>query len=405
MVIIAIGSIPLFMTLGNSMLIPILPAMKSDLNISQMQVSLMITVYSLTAAIFIPIFGYLSDRFSRKVVMIPSLILFGTGALLSGLSASMFTDPYAWIMVGRTIQGMGAAGTAPIAMALTGDLFKGSEQSRVLGIFEASNGIGKVLSPVLGSLVGLIVWYAGFFIFPLLALFSLLLLIIFVREKRKWQSPPPFRKYVFGLLSVFKHEGRWLVTMYLAGGICLFTLFGILFYLSDVLEETYSIEGFSKGFILAIPLLVLVTTSYTTGSKIGKNLEKMKRLIVIGLALMTISYGGLIFFKKLFPFLLVLAISSVGAGLVLPCVNSLITGSVEKERRGFVTSIYNSVRFVGVAIGPPVFARLMEWSRSGMFLIVASLTFIIGLLVLFLVRVKGEDGEKNRKTAVRYKYF
>ncbi len=387
------------------MLIPILPAMKSDLNISQMQVSLMITVYSLTAAIFIPIFGYLSDRFSRKVVMIPSLILFGTGALLSGLSASMFTDPYAWIMVGRTIQGMGAAGTAPIAMALTGDLFKGSEQSRVLGIFEASNGIGKVLSPVLGSLVGLIVWYAGFFIFPLLALFSLLLLIIFVREKRKWQSPPPFRKYVFGLLSVFKHEGRWLVTMYLAGGICLFTLFGILFYLSDVLEETYSIEGFSKGFILAIPLLVLVTTSYTTGSKIGKNLEKMKRLIVIGLALMTISYGGLIFFKKLFPFLLVLAISSVGAGLVLPCVNSLITGSVEKERRGFVTSIYNSVRFVGVAIGPPVFARLMEWSRSGMFLIVASLTFIIGLLVLFLVRVKGEDGEKNRKTAVRYKYF
>lgn len=387
------------------MLIPILPAMKSDLNISQMQVSLMITVYSLTAAIFIPIFGYLSDRFSRKVVMIPSLILFGTGALLSGLSASMFTDPYAWIMVGRTIQGMGAAGTAPIAMALTGDLFKGSEQSRVLGIFEASNGIGKVLSPVLGSLVGLIVWYAGFFIFPLLALFSLLLLIIFVREKRKWQSPPPFRKYVFGLLSVFKHEGRWLVTMYLAGGICLFTLFGILFYLSDALEETYSIEGFSKGFILAIPLLVLVTTSYTTGSKIGKNLEKMKRLIVIGLALMTISYGGLIFFKKLFPFLLVLAISSVGAGLVLPCVNSLITGSVEKERRGFVTSIYNSVRFVGVAIGPPVFARLMEWSRSGMFLIVASLTFIIGLLVLFLVRVKGEDGEKNRKTAVRYKYF
>lgn len=405
MVIIAIGSTPLFMTLGNSMLIPLLPAMKSDLNISQMQVSLIITVFSLSAAIFIPICGYLSDRFSRKAVMIPALILFGSGALLSGLSASMFTNAYTWIMVGRTIQGIGAAGAAPIAMALTGDLFKGSEQSRVLGIFEASNGVGKVLSPILGSLVGLFIWYMAFFIFPLLALFSLLLLIFFVKEKKKWQSPPSFRKYAFGLLSVFKYEGRWLFTIYLAGGVCLFTLFGILFYLSDVLEETYLIEGFSKGLILAIPLLILVTTSYTTGRKIGKNLEKMKRLIIIGLALMTISYGGLIFFKKLFPFLLVLGISSVGAGLVLPCVNSLITGSVGKERRGFVTSLYNSVRFIGVAIGPPIFARLMDWSKNGMFLTVASLTLIIGLLVLFFVRVKGEDGEKNRKTTVRYKYL
>src|SRR5699024_1002279 len=101
---------------------------------------------------------------------------------------------------------------------------------------------------------------------------------------------------------------------------------------------------------------------------------------------------------------LVLGISSVGAGLVLPCVNSLITGSVGKERRGFVTSLYNSVRFIGVAIGPPIFARLMDWSRNGMFLTVASLTLLIGLLVLFFVRVIGEDGEDNRETTVRYSY-
>src|SRR5699024_10578583 len=92
-----------------------------------------------------------------------SVNLFGSGALLSGLSASMFTNAYTCIMVGRTIQGIGAAGAAPIAMALTGDLFKGSEQSRVLGIFEASNGVGKVLSPILGSLVGLFIWYMAFF--------------------------------------------------------------------------------------------------------------------------------------------------------------------------------------------------------------------------------------------------
>ncbi|SER94604.1 MFS transporter, ACDE family, multidrug resistance protein [Gracilibacillus ureilyticus] len=403
-VIAAIGSIPLIMTLGNSMLIPIFSDMKSALKISQMQVSLTITVFSIAGAIFIPIVGYLSDRFSRKLIIIPSLILFGLGGLLAGLAAAFFSNAYIWILIGRTLQGIGAAGTAPVAMALTGDLFKGGEQSRVLGIFEASNGLGKVLSPIIGALLGLIVWYSVFFAFPAICLVSLLLVIFFIKEKSNRQAPPPFKKYVRGLFSVFKHEGRWLFTVYLAGGTCLFTLFGILFFLSDTLESKYSIDGVWKGLILAIPLLIMVTTSYITGSKIGKNFEKIKRLQLIGFGLMTISYASLVFFEKIVPFLIVLAFSSIGAGLILPGVNSLITGAVGKERRGFVTSLYGSVRFLGVALGPPIFSRLMDWSRTGMFVSIAGLTLFIGLLILFLLHVKGKDGKKNTKTKVRYKY-
>ncbi|GEL76259.1 putative MFS-type transporter YitG [Tenuibacillus multivorans] len=403
-VIFAIGSIPLIMTLGNSMLIPIFPNMKSALDISQMQVSLTITVFSIAGAIFIPIVGYLSDRFSRKVVIIPSLFLFGFGGLLAGLAAAFFSNPYIWILVGRAIQGIGAAGTAPVAMALTGDLFKGGEQSRVLGIFEASNGLGKVLSPIIGSILGLMIWHLVFFAFPAISLVSLLLVLFFVKEKANRLSPPPFRKYANGLFSVFKHEGRWLFTVYLAGGTCLFTLFGVLFFLSDELENQYSIYGVVKGLILAIPLLVMVTTSYITGSKIGKNMEKMKKLQLIGFALMTLSYSLLAFFDQMILFLSILAISSVGSGLILPCVNSLITGSVGKKRRGFVTSLYGSVRFLGVALGPPIFSRLMDWSRLGMFISVAAFTLIVGLLVLLLLHVKGKDGKKKSNTKFRYKY-
>ena len=404
MVITAIGSIPLIMTLGNSMLIPIFPEMKASLELSQMQVSLTITVFSIAAAIFIPFVGYLSDRFSRKMIIIPSLLLFGLGGLIAGLGAAFFSHAFLWIMIGRTIQGIGAAGTSPIAMALTGDLFKGGEQSRVLGIYEASNGLGKVLSPILGSVFALIVWYSVFFTFPAISIVSALLVWIFIKEKSNRQAPPPFRKYIRGLLSVFKHEGRWIFTTYLAGGTCLFALFGILFYLSDNLETEYHINGVIKGLILSIPLLVMVTTSYITGSKIGKNLEKMKRFVLVGFLLKTISYSSLIFIDKLIPFLAVLALSSIGAGLILPCVNSIITGAVGKERRGFVTSLYGSVRFIGVALGPPIFSRLMDWSRTGMFLSIAAFTLFVGLLVLLLLHVKGIDGKENKHTPVRYTY-
>ncbi|MFL6556182.1 MAG: MFS transporter, partial [Bacillus sp. (in: firmicutes)] len=372
--ITAIGSIPLILVLGNSMLIPILPKMKTELNITQFQTSLIITVFSIAAAISIPILGYLSDRFSRKAVIIPALILYGSGGLLAGAAAAWFSNPYTWILAGRVLQGMGAAGTAPIAMALAGDLFKGGEQSKVLGLVEASNGFGKVISPIIGSLLALLFWYAAFFAFPIFCLLSVLMTIIFIKEKKAEKEPPPVGKYVKGLVSVFKTEGRWLFAAYLTGASCLFTLFGVLFYISDLLEKEHHIDGLLKGAILAIPLLFMTTTSYFTGSNIGKKMPLMKALIVIGCLLMTASFASLVFFTKLIPFLAVLVVSSIGTGLVLPCINSFITGSVPSDRRGFVTSLYGSVRFLGVAIGPPIFTTLIGWSRTGMFLSTAGLT-------------------------------
>ncbi|MBU9714080.1 MFS transporter [Evansella tamaricis] len=384
------------MTLGNSMLIPILPKMQSELELTAFQVSLTITIFSICAAIFIPILGYMSDRFSRKVIIVPSLFLYGIGGLLAGIAAAWFDNGYIWIIVGRSLQGIGAAGTAPIAMALTGDLFKGGEQSKVLGLVEASNGFGKVLSPIVGSLLALIVWYGPFWGFPLFCLISILLTIFFIKEKKKKKEPPPFSKYLKGLFSVFKHDGRWLFTAYLAGATCLFTLFGILFFLSDRLETRYDIVGVLKGAVLAIPLLFMMTTSYITGSKIGKNLKKMKLMIILGLLLMTSSFGSLVFFTRLTPFIAVLVVSSIGTGLVLPCLNSLITGSVGKARRGFVTSLYGSVRFLGVAAGPPVYGALMAWSRTGMFLSTASLTLIVALLCLLFIHVN--EPSKSEET-------
>ncbi len=404
MTIFAIGSIPLILVLGNSMLIPVLPKMKQELEISQFQVSLTISLFSIAAAVSIPILGYLSDRFSRKAIIIPALILYGGGGLLAGSASAWFSNAYVWIMIGRVMQGIGAAGTAPIAMALTGDLFDGAKESKVLGIVEASNGLGKVVSPIIGSLLALLIWYLVFFAFPIFCFVSLLLTAIFVKEKKKKAEPMKLGDYAKGLLSVFKKEGRWLVTAYLAGAICLFTLFGILFYLSDILEKDYDMKGVVKGLILAIPLLFMTTTSYLTGSKIKKKMQLMKNLIVLGLIFMTISFAALVFLKKLIPFIAVLAISSVGTGLALPCINSFITGSVGKEKRGFVTSLYGSVRFLGVAAGPPIYGWMMDWSRTGMFLITAGLTLFVALLVLLLIRVKKNSSESSESLFTRLQF-
>jgi len=387
---IAIATVPLVLVLGNSMLVPILPDMITELGISKFQSSLVITLFSITAGLVIPVSGYLSDRFSRKAVMIPSLIVYGAAGLLAGFGAVW--GSYWIIIAARALQGMGAAGTAPIAMALVGDMYKDGTESKALGLTEASNGAGKVVSPIFGSLLALIVWYAAFFAFPFFCLLAIVAITWIIKEPPKETEPPKLKEYCKKILSILKDKGRWLITSFFAGALALFILFGVLFYLSNMLEEPpYSIEGVTKGFVLAIPLLGMVLTSYITGSKIKKNGPLMRILMIVGLSLMTAASLGTIFlYHYLYVFIGLLTLSSIGTGLVLPCLNTMITGSVEKAERGMITSLYNSLRFIGVAFGPPLFGWLMDKSHASVFITVSALSFITLGLVFFLIKPTGQ---------------
>lgn len=387
---IALASVPLVLVLGNSMLVPILPDLQDRLGISKFQSSLVITLFSVTAGLVIPISGYLSDRFSRKGIIIPSLIIYGAAGVLAGFGAVW--NSYTTIIIARAIQGLGAAGTAPIAMALAGDMYSGGTESKALGLTEASNGTGKVISPILGSLLALIVWYAAFFAFPVFCLLSLLAVVFLLKEPKKGQPAPKLKPYLKSIGTILKEKGRWLITSFFAGSLALFILFGVLFYLSDILEEApYNIKGVKKGFVLAIPLLGQVVTAYTTGALIKKNGTVMRWLINIGLALMTAALGVCIVIlgKNLYFLIGLLTLSSIGTGLLLPCLNTMITGSVEKQQRGMITSIYNSLRFLGVAFGPPLFSWMMDISHATVFITVTSLSLITLGLAFFLIKPKG----------------
>lgn len=389
---IAIATVPLVLVLGNSMLVPILPQMVDKLGITKGQSSLVITLFSVTAGLVIPIAGFLSDRYTRKGVMIPALILFGLAGILAGFGA--IWKSYTVIIIARALQGVGAAGTSAIAMALVGDLYKGGTESKALGLTEASNGTGKVVSPILGSLLALWFWYAPFFAFPVFCAISILAVMFLIKEPKKDKEPKKLKEYVKTIAHVLKEKGRWLITAFFAGSLGLFVLFGVLFYLSNILEEPpYKIDGVAKGGILAIPLLGMVLTSYITGSRIKKNGTLMRILMNVGLILMTVMLALAIFlFRNIYVFIGLLTLSSIGTGLLLPCLNTMITGSVEKSERGMITSLYNSLRFLGVAAGPPLFSWMMDRSNQMVFITVSALSLVALGLVFFLIKPEKKLG-------------
>lgn len=393
LVVAALSGVPFIMVLGNSMLIPVLPDIRNSLNLSSVQVSLIITLFSLPAGIIIPVTGFLSDRYGRKAVIIPALIVYGAGGLIAALAAVFFKQyAYVLILAGRVVQGIGAAGTAPIAMALCGDLFKDKERSRSLGSIEASNGLGKVVSPVLGSAVGLLAWYAAFIFFPLVVIPVVVGMWLLVKEP-EGRAKQKLGQYLESFAKVFKDQKGLLLSSYLAGAIALMVLFGVLFYLSEYLEQQYGLDGIPKGLVLAIPVLFMSATSFITGFIIKKKEALMKILVITGLGIMTAALIFLPLAKGVIFYFAAISVIGVSTGLVLPCLNMLITSAATIKERGLITSLYGSVRFFGVAAGPPLYGFLMAkgtglmfWSSAGLAMTGAVVFFIFG-------KAKGSQGD------------
>ena len=385
--LISLASIPLVMTLGNSMLIPVLPLIEKKLGITSFKVSMIITVYSIAAILLIPIAGYLSDRFGRKKVIIPSLLIAGVGGLVTGWAAWSLKDPYVMILVGRVLQGIGSSGAAPVVLPLVGDLFKSDKDvSAGLGLIETSNTVGKVLSPILGALLASFIWYLPFLSIPVFSLISIVLVIFLVKSPEKKEDPQTFSCFLTCLKEIFHHDGKWLTAIFAIGGIIMFVLFGVLFYLAGFLENEFQIVGVKKGVIIAIPLVALSLTSFMTGKRIGEEKKVMKWCIFSGLLLVSASTLMVSFTNKLWLMLFILFLAGIGIGASLPCLDALITEGVKKEERGTITSLYSSTRFLGVAAGPPVYAILMNQSHESVFYASAGISAVAMLLCFFAIK-------------------
>lgn len=387
--VVSMASIPLVMTLGNSMLIPVLPVFEKKVGISSFQTSMIITSYSIASIFLIPVAGYLSDRFGRKIIILPSLLIALLGGLVSGFASWKMDDPFTWIIIGRVLQGIGAAGAAPIILPLVGDLYKDDDEktSSCLGLIETSNTFGKVLSPILGALFAAYLWYLPFFSISVFSFVSILLVWFFVKVPKKKEKPVALSEFLQKTKKIFKQEGKWIFTVFLVGIYIMLVLFGVLFFLSDSLEKVHDLYGVKKGFVLAIPLLALCIASFVSGRKIKGDLKVMKLIMTVSLILMSISVACIGWVdQRLVLLLVVTSVLGLSIGALLPTMDALITENIEKEERGTISSFYSSSRFIGVAAGPPLMAMVMKSLLNASLIGAGLLGIMMFLLVLFFIK-------------------
>src|SRR5260370_4705884 len=124
-----------------------LPLIGRDLHAGVAELAWVANAYVLTYAVLLASAGVLGDRFGRKRVFIIGLALFGIGSVVCALAPSI-----GWLLVGRIVQGAGAAAMLTLALAQISVAFP-ERRPWAMGIFVLFGSLGGVAGPLAGGLL------------------------------------------------------------------------------------------------------------------------------------------------------------------------------------------------------------------------------------------------------------
>jgi EmrB/QacA subfamily drug resistance transporter len=139
------------------------------------------TVYLLTQAVTIPVYGRLADLYGRKPVFFFGTALFLAGTILCGLAWDMPS-----LVCFRALQGCGAGAIQPIAATILGDIYLPAERGRIQGLVSSVFGVSAVIGPSLGAfLVAHLSWRVVFWVNVPIGIAAIVMIAVYLQETVK----------------------------------------------------------------------------------------------------------------------------------------------------------------------------------------------------------------------------
>src|SRR6184192_803783 len=161
-----------------------LPALQAGLNATITDVQWVVEAYALFLGALILVGGSMGDQFGRKRVFLFGVLFFTASSILCGFATSTRV-----LIVGRALQGIGAAFLVPGSLAIISATFDDAERGRAIGTWSGFSAITTAIGPVIGGwLIQHVSWRAVFFVNVPLAL-----LIILISLWRVPESSDPER--------------------------------------------------------------------------------------------------------------------------------------------------------------------------------------------------------------------
>ena len=333
--------------MGVASLAPAFPKIIEAFDISVHEIGLLITVFTLPGIFLAPIMGMLADRFGRKTILVPSILLFGFGGFLCA-----FTTQYEHLLILRFVQGTGAAALGMINVTLVGDIYAGNQRATVMGYNASVLSVGTAAYPSIGGALAVTAWYYPFYL-PILAI-PVGLFVIFGLKNPEPTVKQPLAAYLKKTWSAINKKNVW--ALFMLSILVFMILYGsYLTFLPLLLEDKFNANAFNIGLIMS----VMSVTTALISSQLGR-LNRMfnaRNLLIYSSLFYMMSMIIMVYAGSWSVIILAIIIFGLGHGLFIPNIQNLLVGYASiNERAGFM-SINSMVLRIGQTIGP-VFVAL-----------------------------------------------
>ena len=190
---------------------PLLPFISETFHISTAMTGWMVTVFAVTYAIFIPIFGWLSDKKGRRAFIIFGLMLFVISSLLTA-----FAPSFLWLIVSRILAGLSVASITPVIYAIIGDIAPPHRTGTWLSITVSGHisalGAGAPLGTLLEHFLG---WRSVFIVLAIMG--AILAVVNFKAWSNLQKSNSTRNRFERNILRIFGSVSVttcWAISMY-----------------------------------------------------------------------------------------------------------------------------------------------------------------------------------------------
>ena len=375
--------------IGFGLIIPVMPELLKELLGESSEVAVkwggyLTFVYAAMHFLFGPLIGNLSDRFGRRPVLLASLAALFVDYLIMGFASSITV-----LFVGRLLAGICGA-TYPTANAYIADLTSQEQRAQAFGMMGASFGIGFILGPALGGLLGAADPRTSFFVAAGLALVNMFYGMLILPESLPEKNRREFALTRANPLGAFAHFSKLPQLRYLFL-VSLFFSFAHLVYPSTWnfhADARYNWGSMQIGWSL---MAFGVCSALVQGALIGPIIKRFGEFqtAVAGFAINVISFVGFANASTEWMLFFWIPISACGA-VTGPAINSIMTSRVGPEGQGELQGAIASVSAIANMLGPLMMTQTFSWfSRDelespfygGAFLLAAALSTIA--LILF----------------------
>lgn len=336
--------------MGISLISPVLPDIRNVFAISDAEVGLVITAYTLPGIVLTPFVGLVADRIGRRRAIIPLLLLFGVAG--AGVS---FAGDFPTVVALRFLQGVGGSALIALAVTLIGDYYEGARQDRIIGLNGSTIGIGAAFYPLVGGTLASVRWSAPFLFFGVSVLVGVV--AAFVLEEPDLDQPADVRTYLAGLRDVMLLPRALAIF-----GVLVLVLFvfygGILTALPLLLSDQFALPASRIGLLLSLSSIMVAVVSSQYGRIAAW--RSVTTLFALGFTAIGLGFLGLYLAPGPFYVALVMPAFGTGIGLLMPSIDKALIGIGPGQFRAGVFGIRTSMLRVGQTLGPVGFTAVAE---------------------------------------------